>query len=364
MKIAILCGQVEAGGVERVNTTLATAFLKDHHEVTYVSIIDRKNDIDVSRYPFKIVFLEAKSIKRSIWTSIGILRELKPDIILTSILDETFFALLYKQFYNKKSRVVYVQHTVWSTVCSLSKKGYFFNIIMPRVLNLFKKMDAIVYVSNGVKQDMKLCIKGIDTTERTIYNPITYTDKYFRYKPIKKNHIKIVTAGRLSTEKRQDLLIIATKLLLDKGYKVDTYIYGEGSLKDELIALAKKNGINNNIHLMGYSYSIQVDLSKYDIFVLSSMYESFGNVIVEAMNTGLPVVSTDCPVGPRELLANGKFGILIPINDAKALAEGIEQCINNTTKDNIDEAFNRSMQFSTDISTKSYEKLFEEILRK
>lgn len=364
MKIAILCGQVEAGGVERVNTTLATAFMKDHHDVVYVSIIDRKKDIDVSMYPFKIIFLEAKSIKRSIGASIGVLQKLAPDIILTSILDETFFALLYKQFYNRKSRVVYVQHTVWSTVCSLSWKGYFFNIIMPRALRLFKRMDALVYVSDGVKQDMKSCVKGIETSERTIYNPITYTDKYFRFRPIDKAHISIVTAGRLSSEKRQDLLVIATKLLIDQGYKVDTYIYGEGDLKDSLIVLANDNGIADHIHMMGYSHSLQEDMSKYDIFVLSSVYESFGNVIVEAMNTGLPVVSTDCPVGPRELLEDGRFGTLVPMNDAKLLAEGIEQCINDSDKAKVYEAFDRSMQFSTEKSAKSYEQLFEEILRK
>lgn len=364
MRIAIVCGQVEAGGVEKVNTTLATGFLKDGHDVTYVSIIDHKSDVDTSRYPFKLIFLEARSIKRSVFASIKVLRVLHPDIVLTSNLDETFFGILYKKLFNRNTRIVYVQHTVWSTVCALSRKGYFFNIIMPKLLGLFHKMDALVYVSNGVRDDMRKSVKGIRTVERTIYNPITSSDKYYRYKSLDKDHINIVTAGRLSSEKRQDIIIKATKILRDRNWNVETFIYGEGNLKDTLVNLCSELGIKDSVRLMGYSHDLQTDLAKYDIFVLSSIYESFGNVIVEAMNTGLPVVSTDCPVGPRELLADGKYGSLTPMNDPKAMADTIEKVLVNSNEKKVKAAFDRSMDFSVDNSVKGYVNLFEKILRK
>lgn len=364
MKIAIICGELEGGGVERVNTSLAKNFLKARHDVTYIVVTTKKETATKSNYPFKIICLESKSIKRSLFASISALKRLEPDIIMTSILDETFFALLYKHYYNRGTKIIYTQHTVWSTVCNLSKKGYFFNMIMPRVLKLFQMMDALVYVSRGVCDDMRKTVKGINTKEKVIYNPITSTNEFYRYKPIDKDHIQLVTAGRLSSEKRQDIIIRATKILIDRGVNTELYIYGVGDMEDYLKNLCRDLEIADKVHFMGFSHDLQSDMSKYDIFVLSSIYESFGNVIVEAMNTGLPVISTDCPVGPRELLDHGKYGILIPMNDPKKMAESVIQLVDTSCEKSVWDSFNRSMCFSVENSIRQYEKLFKELRNK
>ena len=112
---------------------------------------------------------------------------------------------------------------------------------------------------------------------------------------------------------------------------------------------------------MGFSNHIQQDLAQYDIFLLSSIYESFGNVIVEAMNVGLPVVSTNCPVGPSELLDDGRYGQLVPLNDEKEMALAIERVVDNMDGRFIESAFLRSKSFSIENSIHQYQELFMQL---
>lgn len=361
MKKIVIISEIQAGGVEKVNTMLATYLDRDKFDVTLLSITDKAATYKDTVFPYKVIFLEGRSIKRSFFKIVTQLRKISPDVILTSILDETFYSLTYKYMFSRTTKVIYVQHTVWSRVCSLSKKAVFFNIFLPRITGLFKRIDAIVYVSNGVKHDMNKHVRGIKTKEYVIYNPITYTDKYYRFREINKDNISLVTVGRLEQEKRQDILVKATGLLKDKGYNVNLFIYGKGSLQHNLESLAEKLGLKERVHFMGFSNHIQQDLAKYDIFLLSSIYESFGNVIVEAMNVGLPVVSTNCPVGPSELLDDGRYGQLVPLNDEKEMALAIERVVDNMDGRFIESAFLRSKSFSLENSIHQYQELFMQL---
>lgn len=358
----VVVSELKAGGVEKVNTMLAEYLNKDIFDVTVLSVTDKASCYEECAVPFKAIFLEAPSIKRSLFSYLKALRTLKPDIIVTSILDETAYALLYKKLFAHNAKVVYVQHTVWSRVCSLSCKGTIFNVILPRLVRLFRRIDAIVYVSNGVKEDMQKSVRNISAYEKVIYNPITATDEYYRYKSIDKDKFSIVTIGRLEQEKQQSTIVDAVKILTEQGKDVSLYIYGVGSLKESLYNQAKSLGVEHKVHFMGYSDHIQENIRDYDIFVLSSIYESFGNVIVEAMNVGLPVVSTDCPVGPNELLENGRYGTLVPIGCAESMAQAIGVTAASTTEEIVKAAFQRSMFFSLSQSITQYEELFKTLL--
>lgn len=358
----IIVSELSAGGVEKVNTMLAEHLCKDSFDITLLSVTTNPNHINTNELPYKCIFLKAKSIKRSLFKFIRCLKEIEPDIILTSILDETIFALLYKQLYNRQTKVIYAQHTVWSCVCSLTPKAHFFNVTLPSILKIFKKIDALVYVSEGVKQDMNQYVKNINTKQVVIYNPITYSNTFYRFKPIDLKSFSIVTIGRLEQEKNQKMIIESIALLKQKGFNATLHIYGSGSLKTELQQYAEKLSITDKVFFEGFSQNIQADIRPYDIFVLTSIYESFGNVIVEAMNVGLPVISTNCPVGPSEILADGKYGKLIPMGDANILTDTIIHTVNNITEKEINKAYQRSLEFSLDTSLKGYQNLFNELI--
>ncbi|MDQ0778238.1 glycosyltransferase involved in cell wall biosynthesis [Streptomyces aurantiacus] len=141
----------------------------------------------------------------------------------------------------------------------------------------------------------------------------------------------VVAAGRLAPVKRYDLLIKAFDLVRDQRPDWRLRIYGSGKQKDKLRHLIDELGLYNHVLLMGPAHPIEPEWAKGSIAAVTSSMESFGMTIVEAMRCGLPVVSTDCPHGPGEIIDNGVDGRLVPVGNVKAIAEGLLELINDDT---------------------------------
>ena len=104
-------------------------------------------------------------------------------------------------------------------------------------------------------------------------------------------------------------------------------ILGDGKQRGELLRLAARLGVADDVALPGFVLNPYVYMRRAGLFVLSSLWEGFGNVLVEAMACGTPVVATDCPSGPAEILGGGKYGPLVPIGNDVVLAEAIEETL-------------------------------------
>jgi glycosyltransferase involved in cell wall biosynthesis len=131
---------------------------------------------------------------------------------------------------------------------------------------------------------------------------------------------RLVTAGRLTAQKNHALLLRAFQRVLDRHPDAALVIIGEGELRPQLEALRDELGLSGRVSLPGFQLDPWPYLAQADLFVLSSDYEGFGLVLVEAMHAGLRVVSTDCEAGPAELLDGGRYGRLVPVGDEGALA--------------------------------------------
>lgn len=140
----------------------------------------------------------------------------------------------------------------------------------------------------------------------------------------------IATAGRLVPVKDHRTLLRAF-VMLRAGRRARLVIFGEGPLAAELRAYAQESGIGADVLLAGYVNDPTACYAAADLFVLSSTSEGFGNVLVEAMAAGVPVVSTDAPHGPREILDDGRFGALVPVGDAEALAKAMAEMLDHPT---------------------------------
>lgn len=362
IKIALI-SEFQGGGVEKVNTLVAQHLDKEKFDLLFISLVTDPDTLSGKKIPYSYVCLNVKRKKNAFRALINTLRSFSPDIILTSCMVETYFALLYKWIFSRTAKVIYAQHSVW-TKNYHTIKSIFLNKYVPRITRGFDLVDGIVFVSQGVKEDFVREFPRVHTMMKVLYNPIVSEDKKVRIKKPDMQELKIVTAGRMEPEKNHGDIIEAVKILHEMGINAHLTILGTGSEMSQLKDKARDCGVDRYIIFKGFVDNVAKIYSKQDIFVLASSFEAFGNVIIEAMNVGLPVITTDCPVGPSEILCGGTYGTLVPIHDARAIAKGIIDAVNEYNEERIMKAYQRSRDFSIERSIHGYEKMFEEMVVK
>jgi glycosyltransferase involved in cell wall biosynthesis len=195
---------------------------------------------------------------------------------------------------------------------------------------LYPRADAIVCVSAGVAEDLRRYLTLPAGRITIIHNPIQILaeEPSARLHPWlgDRGQPVILGAGRLSRQKDFMTLLHAFALLSDlPAHRL--MIIGEGPERAHLEREAVRLGIAERVTLPGFVTNPRACMAASSLFVLSSAWEGFGNVLVEAMAVGTPVVSTDCPSGPREILQDGALGPLVPVGDAPALARAIRQAL-------------------------------------
>ena len=167
---------------------------------------------------------------------------------------------------------------------------------------------------------------------RVIYNPIdcrqarSDSEQEVTEPVFQSGSPVILNVGRLAPQKNQALLIRAfARTRRDVAAKLA--FLGQGPLELELRALSERLGVEKDVHFLGWRSNPFKYMRRAQVFALSSDYEGFGNVLVEAMACGCPVISTDCPYGPGEIIENNKDGLLVPVGDGAALTEAIARML-------------------------------------
>jgi glycosyltransferase involved in cell wall biosynthesis len=217
----------------------------------------------------------------------------------------------------------------------------------------FAKAERIVAISNGVADDLSQY--GINPSKITvIYNPI-YDEQILQLaeddpqhpwlSDQKRDYRVILAIGRLAKQKNFALLINAFGRI-SQDHDVRLIILGEGKLRDELQDQIKALGLEDKVDLAGYKKNPYAFLKRADVFVLSSSWEGFGNVLVEALALGKTVIATDCPSGPAEILQDGKYGTLVASGDVQALADSLIQAPLNQSDSAKQSAMQRAQQFA------------------
>jgi len=198
------------------------------------------------------------------------------------------------------------------------------------------KADEIVAVSNGVKDGFRKTV-GDDKSNhlKTIYNPVFDDSLYKKGREeieedyFEKGKTTLINVARLEGQKNQQLLINAFQIAFRQNNNLQLLIIGTGSLEKELRNQIDELGLQDKIYLLGFKQNPFAYIAKSDLFVLSSSYEGLPTVIIEALASGVNVVSTDCPSGPDEILEHGKYGWLAENNNAGSLAASIEKALLN-----------------------------------
>jgi glycosyltransferase involved in cell wall biosynthesis len=294
------------------------------------------------------------------------LEQEQPTIMLANV-DYVGIANVAQKISKSSTKIVQVVHS------NLSRE--FGKISGPgkKVKPLFVKQfypwsDGIIAVSKGVAEDTSR-MSGIPLEKiRVIYNPVVTPDLPVKaQEPVSHPWFAageppiILGTGRLMYQKDFATLIRAFAKVRQQRSSRLVIIGGEPVQKAELEALIQELHLEADAQLPGFADNPYAYMSKAAVFALSSKYEGFGNVLVEAMATGTPVVSTDCESGPAEILENGKYGKLVPVSDPDALADAIIETLDHPIDSNILQE--RAQEFTTDKIATQYLEFIDELLK-
>jgi len=286
----------------------------------------------------KLTTLTKPLIWRKLWVIANYLKQEKPDILMT-FYDLGNIAAFARFLAKVNTRIVMNIRVELSKeiaignqkIVSLSHftyylKGKIKSYIYPLTYSL---ADSVVALSNGVAKDVAAICRWPLAKIKVIYNPVYVEEILIKsqeqiYHPwfTTKDVPIILGVGRLEHQKDFPTLIHAFAIVR-RVLKCRLVILGDGRMRQELEQLVKNLGLEDDVSLPGFSKNPYPYMKNADVFVLSSYYEGFGNVIAEALAVGTPVVSTNCPSGPAEILQHGKYGRLVPPHNPSNLAQAI-----------------------------------------
>lgn len=325
--VVIFLPSLDGGGAERVMLNLARGFVEQGIKVDLVLVKAEGPYLSQVPSEVRLVHLENKKLLFSLPTLVRYIQKEQPIAILCGENDANIIALWAKRLAGMSTRVVVSVHNHLSRESKNSNKLK--RQLSPLLARWFyPQADAVVTVSQGVAEDL-ICLGLPRDNIKVIYNPI-FTPELLEkaQQPLAHPWFSaqeppvILGVGRLEKQKDFPALIRAFAQLQQQR-PVRLMILGEGPERSRIEAMVEQLGLTDSVALPGFVANPYAYMTHSAVFVLSSIWEGFGNVIVEAMATGTPVVSTNCESGPAEILENGKYGKLVAMEDVEGMAEAI-----------------------------------------
>lgn len=354
--VAIFLSALSGGGAERAMVNLANQFVTmgvethlvlGRSEGPYLELVDPR---------VKIFDLGVKRMLQSLRALNSYIKAERPFVLLPALAHTHIVSIVGRLLFRWSIKIVLsVQNTPSAStdVSRLRLERYwpFF------VRRLYKYANKVIAISQGVADDLEELTRGKVKAE-VIFNPVV-TPFFFHQLEEKSSHPwlqnkimpVILAAGRLTKQKDYPTLLSAFASLLGNR-QARLIILGEGELQNEMKMLAKSLQIERFVDFSGFASNPYAFMQEADLFVLSSRWEGLANVVAEALACGTPVVSTDCPHGPAEILMNGKYGILTPTGDAGALAEAMAKALD--TPPNHEQLKARGREFSVEAAASNY----------
>lgn len=338
MKIAyIYTALTSIGGVDRILSTKANYFAEQCGYEVYiitdsqaerppvfplsprVKHIDLDTDFDKQYHHGLIIrtyyyFSLMKQYKKRLT---NVLKEIKPDFVLTTLGRDMDFLPHIKDG-SIKIGESHIAKPFTRNFHLMEQRGFPYKQIASywrrKQEQAVKQLDALVVLTQYDAESWKEV-----KTAKVIPNPSPFIPKQFSSCRNK----RIISVGRLSEQKGYDMLIDAWQMVSKKHPDWELNIYGEGLLKDKLEMQIKENGLNKTLHICKPTSDIAEKYIESSIYVMSSRFEGFGLVLIEAMACGVPCISFDCPYGPSDIIRQNEDGLLIENGNVAKLAEAL-----------------------------------------
>ncbi len=330
--IAFFLPSLNGGGAERIILNLMQGITERGLPVDLVLAAAKGPLLGQLPPAVRLVDLHAPRVLRSVLPLAGYLRRERPRALVSSMNYANLVALWAARLAGQGTRVVATVHTTPSH-SRPQQSGPFAKLWPPLLRTFYPWADSIVAVSRGAADDLAQWSGLPRHLVEVVYNPvITSAGLTAARQPPKHPWFGqgqppvILGVGRLTAQKDFHTLLRAFAEVR-RQRPARLIILGEGEDRPTLTALANELGIRQDVDLPGFRDNALAYMANSTLFVLSSAWEGLPTVLIEALAVGTPVVSTDCPSGPREILQEGRLGALVPVGNPSALAAAMVETL-------------------------------------
>ena len=359
-RVMVYIPHLRVGGGEISMWRLAEGLAATGFDVCIVAHSAATNELGI---PVGVSFvnLDCGSTISALWRLSRVLRQRRPHWLLSAFPHTNIAAVTALALSGQTTRCIISEHAPLSHQIA-QQDNWRYRLLPFLVRWAYRRAHVVVAVSAGVRDDLEVLL-GPGVTPQVINNPVLSSgfeaeltlpvdDPWL----LDDNLRVVLSVCRLSVEKDLPTLVRAFADVHRQRPETRLVLAGEGPDRERVQALVQQMGLADVVRLPGRTATPLAWMRRAGVFVLASRYEGFGNVLIEAMACGTPVVSTDCPVGPREILDNGRLGKLVPVGDMSAMALAIILALDRPPPPEAREAALRHTQAK---ACADYRQLFE-----
>ncbi len=356
-KISIVLPNLHGGGAERLAIYLANDWVARGYVVEVILLKKEGELLPLLSPAIRVTSLNVDRIKLSIWPLRRHLKRTRPDVVWVGMWPLTSAAVIAWLFAGRPGKLYLIDHIQLSISCvrELGISPLWLRIVMNAT---YPFATGVMAVSKGVAADMCRLSGFAEDRIKVIYNPAARGVTGERASTALREQLwgqgfthHILTVGSFKLQKNNALLIRAFAKL-PRSLNAKLTILGEGDLRPVMEQQIAELGLQDRVSLPGFYPDPYPWFLSADQFVLSSDWEGLPTVLIEALECGVPVVSTDCPSGPAEILENGRYGRLVPVGDVDALAAAMIVSLNEVP--DREALMNRAKDFSVERISEKY----------
>ena len=330
MKVLFFLSDLDGGGAQRTIVNLAN---KMSELGMHPTLVVARGGGPAQNWLNEHIPLVELGVNRTRYAVMGLRKELlrsQPDVLFATMVDANIVATLASIGLRRQMQLILRETN------SHRARGDIQGVRRTLIGWAYRRADAVVALSSGVRKELLSDYQLDDGKVVTIGNPVDVEKlaaarqaAIRNTRPFPTGEPVVIAVGRLTHQKGFDILI---KAFAQIKHSAKLVILGEGPDRGRLIDLAEEEEIVDRLIMPGFVPDPAAWLAHADVFVLSSRWEGFGHVIVEAMAAQVPVIATDCPYGPADIIKNGHNGLLVKEGDPSAMAAAIEELLENKEK--------------------------------
>lgn len=331
-EIYFFIGSLRGGGAEKVCVNIANLLSERNYKVT-ICVLNLNDAVyqNLLNKEVRLIDLNVDHTRYSLGRILKFIKSENPKVLLSFNHQLSILLIIIRSAFKMDYKIISRNINMLSKARS-DKKSFWHKRIVYKVTQLlYRKVDLIIAQSLSMKNDLidnfNIHQKMIKVINNPVSKQIEAQSAYLDNKNKVNNKNRILFVGRLTEQKGLDYLLEAFQKVVSKDNSIRLKIVGSGPLKEWVIEMVEKLGLTSNVEIKGFTNDIVNEYYLSDVIALSSRYEGFPNVLIEAITLGKPVVSFDTPSGPSEIIQEGINGFLVEYKNVEKLAEKLVESL-------------------------------------